>query len=188
MPFQLVVVQGGRSTTPAVKLGAGATTVGRQEDCQFRIASSMVSRKHCQIVEHQGKLYVKDLGSSNGTVVNGKKVVDQQVLSPGDRLTIWAGSPSAWRPRPKAGRRPSPAVRAGDTAVPVAAAVEVDDAPIVDPPRPSRTRTVIDQPTASQGPRARMQRRASLRRVFPKAWPYGASSAPRRFPSRRPGR
>jgi pSer/pThr/pTyr-binding forkhead associated (FHA) protein len=127
MPFQLVVVQGGRSSTPAVKIGVGATTVGRQEDCQFRIASSMVSRRHCQIVEHEGKLYVKDLGSSNGTVVNGKKVLDQQVLSPGDRLTI---GPVTFRVEAagEAGSAAKPG-KAGDTAV--AVAVEVGDEDLI---------------------------------------------------------
>jgi pSer/pThr/pTyr-binding forkhead associated (FHA) protein len=87
MPYQLVVVQG-RSTVQAHKLGPGVTTVGRQEDCQLRIRSSLVSRKHCQLFEKKGLLLVKDLGSSNGTLVNGKKVEDQRVLEAGDELSI----------------------------------------------------------------------------------------------------
>ena len=87
MGFQLVVVQG-RSASTALKIGAGVMTVGRQQDCQLRIASSQVSRKHCQIFEKKGLLLVKDLGSFNGTLVNGKKIADQRVLEPGDQLTI----------------------------------------------------------------------------------------------------
>ena len=87
MAFQLVVVQG-RSANETLKIGAGVMTVGRQQDCQLRIASSQVSRKHCQIFEKKGLLLVKDLGSSNGTLVNGKKIVDQRVLEPGDELTV----------------------------------------------------------------------------------------------------
>jgi pSer/pThr/pTyr-binding forkhead associated (FHA) protein len=128
MPFQLVVVQGGRSSASAVKIGGGVTTVGRQEDCQFRIASSMVSRKHCQIVENQGRLIIKDLGSSNGTLVNGKKVVDQQVLAPGDKITI---GPVSFRVEATsdAAAVAKPAGRPGETAVaePVAAAIVGDD-------------------------------------------------------------
>jgi predicted component of type VI protein secretion system len=124
MPFQLVVVQGGRSATPAVKLGAGATTVGRQEDCQFRIASSMVSRKHCQIFEQEGQLFVKDLGSSNGTVVNGKKVVDQLALSAGDRLTI---GPVTFRVELLGAGAPATGAKAGDSGVPVALAIDDDE-------------------------------------------------------------
>jgi pSer/pThr/pTyr-binding forkhead associated (FHA) protein len=87
MAFQLVVVQG-RSASQTLKIGASVMTVGRQQDCQLRIASSQVSRKHCQIFEKKGLLLVKDLGSSNGTLVNGKKIADQRVLEPGDELTV----------------------------------------------------------------------------------------------------
>ena len=87
MAFQLVVVQG-RSASQTLKIGATVMTVGRQQDCQLRIASSQVSRRHCQIFEKKGLLLVKDLGSSNGTLVNGKKIADQRVLEPGDELTV----------------------------------------------------------------------------------------------------
>jgi pSer/pThr/pTyr-binding forkhead associated (FHA) protein len=87
MDLQLVVVRG-RSATRTVRLTNGVTTVGRQEGCQLRISSSQVSRKHCQLFEQKGLLYVKDLGSSNGTYVNGQKVVEARALVPGDELTI----------------------------------------------------------------------------------------------------
>ena len=87
MAFQLLVVQG-KSASQAIKIGTSVMTVGRQQDCQLRIASSQVSRKHCQIFEKKGLLLVKDLGSSNGTLVNGKRIADQRVLEPGDELTV----------------------------------------------------------------------------------------------------
>src|SRR5882724_7686776 len=87
MDYQLVIVRG-RGATETIKLGDGVTTVGRQDDCQLRIKSSQVSRKHCEIFEKKGLLLVKDLGSSNGTYVNGKRIQDQRVLEPGDELTI----------------------------------------------------------------------------------------------------
>jgi pSer/pThr/pTyr-binding forkhead associated (FHA) protein len=87
MGFQLVVVQG-RSASQALKIGTGVMTVGRQQDCQLRIASSQVSRKHCQLFEKKGLLLVKDLGSANGTLVNGKKIADQRVLEHGDELSV----------------------------------------------------------------------------------------------------
>src|SRR5438093_1150473 len=76
-------IEGGRPATII-----SSTTVGRQEDCQLRIRSSQVSRKHCQLFEKKGLLIVKDLGSSNGTLVNGKKIEEQRVLEPGDELMI----------------------------------------------------------------------------------------------------
>jgi pSer/pThr/pTyr-binding forkhead associated (FHA) protein len=87
MDFQLVVLRG-RSATTALKLGDGVTTAGRHDDCQLRIKSSEVSRRHCQFFEKNGLLLVKDLGSSNGTFLNAKKIEGQRVLEPGDELTI----------------------------------------------------------------------------------------------------
>src|SRR5215813_594748 len=87
MDFQLMIVRG-RGASETIKLGDGVTTVGRHDDCQLRIKSSQVSRKHCELFEKKGLLLVKDLGSSNGTYVNGKRIAEQQVLSPGDELTI----------------------------------------------------------------------------------------------------
>src|SRR5437764_6511617 len=87
MDFELVIVQG-RSVTSTVKLSDGVTTIGRHDECQLRIKSSQVSRKHCELFEKKGMLLVKDLGSSNGTLVNGKRIQGQRVLEPGDELTI----------------------------------------------------------------------------------------------------
>lgn len=87
MDFELHVVKG-RSAAPALKLADGVNTVGRHDDCTVRIKSSQVSRKHCELFEKKGTLIVKDLGSANGTYVNGKRVQGQQVLEPGDELTI----------------------------------------------------------------------------------------------------
>lgn len=129
MPYQLVVVQG-RSASQAVRLSSSVTTVGRQEDCQLRIKSSQVSRKHCQLFEKKGLLLVKDLGSSNGTFVNGKKVDDQRVLEAGDELTIGGVKFKVEKVEEAAATAPS-TTKPGDTAIaePVAAAV-VDDADI----------------------------------------------------------
>src|SRR4051794_40100757 len=87
MEFEIVVVQG-RSVSNTIKLADGVTTIGRHDECQLRIKSSQVSRKHCEVFEKKGILLVKDLGSSNGTIVNGKRIQGQRVLEPGDELTI----------------------------------------------------------------------------------------------------
>lgn len=117
MDFQLVVVKG-RSQANAFKLADGITTVGRQDDCELRIKSSQVSRRHCQLFEKKGMLMVKDLGSSNGVFVNGKRINEQQVLEPGDEITIGQvtfrveklGQPASTV------AKPMPA-KAGDTAI-----------------------------------------------------------------------
>lgn len=129
MGFQLVVVQG-RSASQLLKVGTGVMTVGRQQDCQLRIASSQVSRKHCQIFEKKGLLLVKDLGSSNGTLVNGKRIEDQRVLEPGDELTVGSVKFRVERQDdtvliPGSVPPAAPATKPGDTAI--AGAIEGDD-------------------------------------------------------------
>ena len=120
MAFQLVVVQG-RSASQTLKIGTGVMTVGRQQDCQLRIASSQVSRKHCQIFEKKGLLLVKDLGSSNGTLVNGKRIADQRVLEPGDELTVGSVKFRVERQEDTVlipgNSQPPPSTKPGDTAI-----------------------------------------------------------------------
>ncbi len=87
MDHQLLVVRG-RSAAEIIKLEEGVTIVGRHDECHLKIKSSQVSRQHCHLFEKKGLLLVKDLGSANGTFVNGKRVKEQQVLEVGDELTI----------------------------------------------------------------------------------------------------
>jgi pSer/pThr/pTyr-binding forkhead associated (FHA) protein len=89
MNYVLQVVRG-RSSTTTLKLADGVTSLGRHDDCLIRIKSSQVSRRHCELFEVGGKLTIRDLGSSNGTFVNGKRVIGQQALKAGDEVTVGA--------------------------------------------------------------------------------------------------
>jgi pSer/pThr/pTyr-binding forkhead associated (FHA) protein len=62
--------------------------VGRAEDCHLRPKSEMVSRHHCALIVEGTTVALRDFGSKNGTFVNGERVGGEQVLSPGDQLTI----------------------------------------------------------------------------------------------------
>jgi hypothetical protein len=60
--------------------------VGRGEEAKIRIPQDAVSRRHCQFVERDGHVYIRDLGSTNGTLLDGKRVqpdVDTPVSSGG---------------------------------------------------------------------------------------------------------
>ncbi|HEX8342899.1 MAG TPA: FHA domain-containing protein [Tepidisphaeraceae bacterium] len=63
------------------------TVIGRREDADFRIPLTDVSRKHCRLVKEGNYLVVEDLGSANGTYLNGQRVTDAE-LNPGDTLQI----------------------------------------------------------------------------------------------------
>jgi pSer/pThr/pTyr-binding forkhead associated (FHA) protein len=75
---------GQRKDIPLVK---PVSALGRRDDCDVRIPLLGVSRQHCQLTAKDGKITVKDLGSSNGTFVNDKRV-NQQELKAGDRLLV----------------------------------------------------------------------------------------------------
>jgi pSer/pThr/pTyr-binding forkhead associated (FHA) protein len=124
MAYQLVVVKG-RSATQAVRIPEGtALTVGRQDGCQLRIVSSLVSRKHCELRNDRGKLLVRDLQSSNGTYLDGLKIDSQAEIQPGQMLTI---GNVVFRVELEKAAGVAPTSRPGDTAV--AHAVAVADEP-----------------------------------------------------------
>lgn len=87
MNYVLQIVRG-RSEANTLKLIDGVNSIGRHDDCLIRIRSAQVSRRHCELFEDGDKLMLRDLGSSNGTFVNGKRVLGQQILKAGDVLTI----------------------------------------------------------------------------------------------------
>ncbi len=143
MNYVLQVVRG-RSTTATLKLAPGVTTVGRHDDCLIRVKSSQVSRRHCEFFEASGKLNVRDLGSSNGTYVNGKRITGTKEIQPGDELTVGSITlrvAAAGAPGSSPGSSPQP-VKAGDTAIVDAVPIpseddaefelEFDDEPVVE--------------------------------------------------------
>lgn len=68
-------------------LTAAKTVVGRRSDCGLRVPTSDVSRRHCEITYLDGNVVVRDLGSVNGTYVNGKRVTERE-LKAGDELVV----------------------------------------------------------------------------------------------------
>ncbi len=86
MDMKLVVVKG-KTSVKEIPLNNARMSIGRKSDCTVRIPSPMVSRQHCELVQEEGRILVKDLGSSNGTFVNGARV-KQRELKAGDTLGV----------------------------------------------------------------------------------------------------
>src|SRR6056297_1767344 len=86
MKVDLILLKGG-GKKKEFTLPSTVTTVGRRQDCDLCIPLMVVSRRHCQFNSDDGTLSLRDLGSANGTYVNGE-IIDETDLSAGDRIQI----------------------------------------------------------------------------------------------------
>ena len=70
-----------------IQLSAERVVLGRSRECDVRVADLNVSRRHAEVRDEGGDLVLVDLGSTNGTLLNGRPV-DQQRLEDGDTITL----------------------------------------------------------------------------------------------------
>ena len=85
MPRLVLLSEG--FTGRSYELKTDRTTVGRVSDNAFEIPEASVSSHHCEILQRGSDIVVKDLGSTNGTFINGEKI-DEAVLKPGQTLRV----------------------------------------------------------------------------------------------------
>ena len=84
MLAKLISIDGDRP----IILSKDVTIVGRKRGvCDIFIDRSSISKLHCMIVKTDGLLFIRDLGSTNGTKVNGQRVT-RGALLPGDELAF----------------------------------------------------------------------------------------------------
>src|SRR5438552_11457806 len=83
MRAQLLPLDGG----PPVEVAKEMMLIGRQEDCDLRLDHKSVSKMHCVLVKTDGVVLLRDLGSTNGTRVNGTRV-RRAALLPNDKLSV----------------------------------------------------------------------------------------------------
>jgi pSer/pThr/pTyr-binding forkhead associated (FHA) protein len=83
MRAQLIPLAGG----PPVEVAKEMMLIGRQEDCDLRLDHKSVSKMHCVLVKTDGLLLLRDLGSTNGTRVNGTRV-RRAALLPNDKVSV----------------------------------------------------------------------------------------------------
>ena len=87
MSVKMKVVQG-KPHGSYLDFPEGEFVVGRGPECHVRPNSELVSRQHCLLRIHGQELMVRDLGSTNGTLVNGKRLIEECALVDGDTLQL----------------------------------------------------------------------------------------------------
>lgn len=86
-PTKVVVIDENGSKAGTYKLGK-TLQVGRGQSCDIRLTDTYVSTAHARITNRNGAWMVEDLGSTNGTYLNQRRVTSPAALAPGDRVRV----------------------------------------------------------------------------------------------------
>jgi len=86
MPKLIVLTEGFKDRSCDLK--DGVTTVGRAEDNMFCIPEGSISGHHCEVIVKDGKVFVKDLDSTNGTYIDGDQISAETPLTVGMSLRL----------------------------------------------------------------------------------------------------
>ncbi len=81
-------VASGQQSGHVIPLVSSRYLIGREEDCHLRPNSDLVSRHHCVFKLDEYSLRLRDLGSTNGTFVNGERLRGEVILNTGDRIAV----------------------------------------------------------------------------------------------------
>lgn len=84
---ELQVISGSQSGS-VIPLVSGRFLIGREEDCHLRPSNDLVSRHHCVFKTDEYTVRVRDLGSTNGTYVNGERLRGEVMLNTGDKVKV----------------------------------------------------------------------------------------------------
>jgi pSer/pThr/pTyr-binding forkhead associated (FHA) protein len=166
----------GRQQGKTIPLNVRQFLIGREQDCHLRPNSDLVSRHHCVFTVDDFTVRLRDLGSTNGTFVNGERIQGQVVLKPGDHVSVGklsfevvvrkeapvaapvaAGVGDSAGTAPRAGTAtPPPGIDSSDTSLNVADTIEfpvappvVDDTAVLDTFPATET---VQQPSQPQQP------------------------------------
>jgi len=103
--------------------------IGRAPDCDIVVNQDAVSSKHCSLTQTPQGFVLEDLGSRNGTYVNGQRLTAKVMVTPQDSITLGQKVPMPWprlpgaTPQPVRSVTPPPGLPAGRVATQVQAAV-----------------------------------------------------------------
>lgn len=87
MIVKLIVVSG-KSAGRSIAVKRSRFLIGRADECDIRPLSEEVSRRHCAIIVGPESVFVEDLGSRNGTFVNGERIAERTQVTDGDAVRV----------------------------------------------------------------------------------------------------
>ncbi len=89
MKVNLVVIASGPNNGRLIPVAGAKFVIGRDPSCQLRPASPSISKQHCAFHIRDGKVWVEDFGSTNGTILNDVPVpVGERQAMDGDRIKV----------------------------------------------------------------------------------------------------
>src|SRR5438132_13660173 len=83
-----LLVSVGTASGKCIPITVPQFVIGRDPQCQLRPSSAVISKRHCALLLREGKAYVKDFESTNGTLVNEERVAGERELRNEDKLKI----------------------------------------------------------------------------------------------------
>ena len=140
-------------------------SIGRDPSADISLKDPAVSGTHAQIVELDGRQYVRDLGSRNGTYANRRLVSEPHLLEDGDvihvgdtDLTFRAEEATASEPAPAAAAPPAPVAEPNAPTPPVPEPAAEPTPPVPEPPQPPATAAIPPAPqTPAPAPRGQVR-------------------------------
>lgn len=87
-PLPAALVGQGSAAGLRFTLDRPVTLIGRSEDCQLQLADPLASRHHAEIHRDSWRYVLHDLGSRNGTLVNGQAIAEPYHLQNGDTILV----------------------------------------------------------------------------------------------------
>jgi predicted component of type VI protein secretion system len=85
-----LIVSSGKSAGRTIAIKRSKLLIGRADECDVRPLSDEVSRRHCAVHVGPADVWVEDLGSRNGTFVNGVRIAEKTRVSDGDMIRVGA--------------------------------------------------------------------------------------------------
>jgi len=120
MKLTLLVLTSGKQEGKSIEIKLPQFLIGRDPQCHLRPASPLISKRHCAVIQREGKAFVRDFDSTNGTFVNEEPVKGERELRNDDQLKIgpisFAVRIEATAPAPAAAKTPAPPTKPAPTA------------------------------------------------------------------------